>query len=232
MRFLVLSLGAVALAGCASRESPIPLNTYQSIAASEPAGPPPGIPADYLINPLDQLRIDVFGEPDLSLRDLPVDADGHIMLPLAGRITAQGLTTQQLSTQIAASLRRYLRQPQVAVNITQFTSQKITVSGAVKAPGVFQALHQMTLQDVIAMGQGVGDYSKSDEIIVFRRQGGQRYVARFDLGAIQDGQAADPTILPGDVVVVGYSEARRRFADALAVLPSAIGIFIALLPRL
>lgn len=225
-------LGAVALAGCATRESPIPLNTYQSVSAAEPTHPLPNIPADYLINPLDQLRIDVFGEPDLSLRDLPVDPDGHIVLPLAGRVEAEGRTTQQLSQDIAASLRRYIRQPQVAVNITQFTSQKITVEGAVKVPGVFQALHQMTLMDVIAMGQGLGDYSKSNEIIVFRRQGGQRYAARFDLGAIQNGQAADPAILPGDVVVVGYSEARRRFSDIIAVLPSAIGIFIALLPRL
>lgn len=231
LRFLVMMLGATALAGCASRPSPVPLNHYQPVPAAEAAQPPTNAVAGYRINPLDQVRVDVFGEPDLSLRDLPVDLDGNIVIPLAGKIEAKGRTTEELSRQIAAALGRYLRRPQVAVNITQFTSQKITVTGAVKVPGVFQSMDQMTLMDAIAMGQGLGDYSKSNEIIVFRRQGGQRYVARFDMAMIQDGEAADPTILPGDVVVVGYSEARRRFSDAIAVLPAAVGIFIALLPR-
>jgi len=234
LRFLVIMLGATALAGCASHQSPVPLNQYQPVTAMDPARTPgqAQAPVGYRINPLDQLRVDVFGEPDLSFRDLPVDPDGSILLPLAGRVEAKGLTSQELSGRIAGALSRYLRQPQVAVNVTQYTSQKITVTGAVKAPGVFQAMDSMTLVDAIAMGQGVGDYSKSNEIIVMRRQGDQRYIARFDLAAIQQGQAADPAILPGDVVVVGYSEARRRFSDALAVLPAAVGIFIALLPRL
>lgn len=231
MRFLVLMLCATALAGCASRESPVPLNSYKSVTVPEPATPQGTAPVGYRINSLDQLRVDVIGEPDLSFRDLPVDPEGGIVLPLAGRIEARGRTTEELSRQIAAALTRYLRQPQVAVNVTQYTSQKITVSGAVKVPGVFQAMDQMTLMDAIAMGQGVGDYSKQDEILVFRRQNGQRYVARFDLTAIENGENADPGILPGDVVVVGYSEARRRFGTALAVLPAAVGIFIALLPR-
>lgn len=232
MRFLVIMLGATALAGCASRESPVPLNQYQPVTATDTTPAPLQAPVGYRINSLDQLRVDVFGEPDLSFRDLPVDPDGTIVLPLAGRVRAKGLTSQELSGRIAAALTRYLRQPQVAVNVTEYTSQKVTVAGAVKVPGVFQAMDSMTLMDAIAMGQGVGDYSKSNEIIVMRRQGDQRYIARFDLSAIQDGQAADPAIIPGDVVVVGYSEARRRFSDALAVLPAAVGIFIALLPRL
>lgn len=234
LRFLVTMLGATALAGCASRQSPVPLNQYQPVTATAPANvlAQTPAPAGYRINSLDQLRIDVFGEPELSLRDLPVDPDGTIVMPLAGRVEVKGLTSQEMSDRIATALARYLRKPQVAVNVTQYTSQKVTVAGAVKVPGVFQAMDSMTLMDTIAMGQGVGDYSKSNEIIVMRRQGGQRYIARFDLGAIQDGQATDPTILPGDVVVVGYSEARRRFSDALAVLPAAVGIFIALLPRL
>lgn len=230
MRFLVMSL-AVTLAGCASRESPIPLNSFQTVVAEQPSSPLPNVPEDYLITPMDQLRIDVFGEPDLSLRDLPVDPNGRIALPLAGTVGAEGRTAAQLSQEIAGALRRYIREPQVAVNVTQFNSRKITVEGAVRASGVFPAMHQMTLMDAIALGQGVGDYSKLDEIIVFRRQGGQRYIARFDLRSIQEGRAADPTIVPGDVVVVGFSEARRRFADTIAVLPAAIGIFIALLPR-
>jgi polysaccharide biosynthesis/export protein len=231
LRFQILLLGVVGLAGCASREHPVPLNTVQSVPSVPEAQLPVTAGAGYRINALDQVRVDVFGEPELSLRDLTVDPDGGIVMPLAGRVEARGLTAEELSRRIAGQLTRYLRAPQVAVNVTQFPSRKVTVEGAVRTPGVFQAVDQMTLMDAIALGQGVGDYAKRDEVVVLRRQGAQRYIARFDLNAIETGRAADPSLQPGDVVVVGFSEARRRFSDAIALLPSAIGIFIALLPR-
>jgi len=234
LRLLVVLLGAIALAGCASRDGAVPLSTYQGVPDVSMATPA-SIPsetfssAEYRISAFDQLRIDVFNEPELSLTDLPVNPNGSIVLPLAGEIMAQGRTPAELSRQITASLRDYIREPEVAVNVTEFNSQNVTVEGAVRQPGMYQATGQMSLMDAIALGQGLTDYSREEEILVFRRQGAQRYVARFDLGPIQDGQAADPAILPGDVVVVGKSEARRMFADALALLPAAVGIFIALI---
>lgn len=220
-------MGATLLTSCASHESPISLNSYQQVTATQPATPV-AQPTQYRINPLDELKISVFGEPELSLQTLPVSPDGKIVVPLLGEIKAEGRTTTELGQQIAAGLDRYLRAPQVAVNVTAF-SQRITVGGSVRSAGMFPAVPGMTLMDAIALGQGIGDYGKQDEILVFRRQGAQRYIARFDLGMIQAGTAADPTLLPGDVVVVGFSEARRRFATGLAVLPTAVGIFIALL---
>jgi polysaccharide biosynthesis/export protein len=228
LRYLAIPLGAAILAGCASREHPVPLNTYQSVAMAEPISPVTP-PADYRINPSDELRIDVFGEPQLSLTDLPVSPNGNIVMPLVGEMRAEGQTPMEFSGQIAAALRRYLREPQVAVNVTKFTSQKVTVTGAVRVAGVFETVPQMTLLDAIALGQGLGDYSKRDEVIVFRRQDGKRYIARFDLDMIQNGELGDPTIMPGDVVVVGYSEGRRLFSDAIALLPAAVGVFIALI---
>jgi polysaccharide export outer membrane protein len=94
---------------------------------------------------------------------------------------------------------------------------------------MFPAMQNLTLMDALALGQGVDNYGKESEILVFRRQQGQRYVARFDLGMIQDGAAVDPEILPGDVVVVGYSNSRRFFGDFVAVLPATVGIFLALI---
>ena len=229
MRRLLIPLAAALVTGCASRESSVGLNAYQTVPATEPKAPVAMAMADYRINPLDELRVDVFGEPELSIEKLKVGANGKIILPMAGEIVAEGLTTSGLSQRIATALLRYLREPKVAINVVEYTSQKVTVEGAVKVPGVFQAMHQMTLMDTIAMGQGLNDYSKSDEVLVFRRQDGKRYVARFDLGAIQMGAAADPAILPGDVVVVGYSASRRLFSDIISLLPATVGIFFAII---
>jgi polysaccharide biosynthesis/export protein len=229
LRLIVIPAGALALAGCAGGESRIPLNSYQTVAPSSTTAPQAAVAADYLINPFDELRIDVFGEPDLSLTELPVSPTGRIVMPMVGEIKAEGRTAAELSNDIARALHRYLRNPQVAVNVTEFTSQKVTVGGAVRSPGAFPVTRQVTLMEALAMGQGLSDYSKRGEILVFRRKDGQQYVARFDLNLIETGQAENPEILPGDIVVAGYSESRRLFADAIAVLPAAVGIFIALI---
>lgn len=228
VRLLTILLGAAALSGCSSNQSNVPLNSYQNVPAAT-ATSPTLVPSDYRISSLDQLRIDVFGEPDLSLRELPVSPTGTISMPMVGTVVAEGRTTSQLAHEIATGLNRYLRRPQVAVNVTEFNSQQVTVEGAVRTPGVYRAIHQMSLMETLALGQGLTDGAKSDQVLVFRQQGSQRYVARFDVGAIQNGTASDPSIIPGDIVVVGFSASRRFFQNALAVLPATVGIFIALL---
>jgi len=239
LRSFVVLLGAISLVGCASAESPVPLNAYQSVPAAGSVSPAAATPqsfapedlvgGEYRISAFDELRIDVFNEPELSVTEIPVNPNGRIVLPLAGEIVAEGLTPAELGERIATSLRGYIREPAVAVNVTQFTSQNVTVEGAVRTPGVFQATDRLSLMDAVALGGGLNDYSKEDEVLVFRDQQGGRYVARFDIGSIRVGQMADPAILPGDIVVVGESSSRRFFTDSLALLPAAVGIFIALI---
>ncbi len=49
--------------------------------------------------------------------------------------------------------------------------------------------------------------AKLDQVLIFRTVNGERMGARFDLTDIRSGTAPDPQILPGDVVVVGFSAA-------------------------
>jgi polysaccharide biosynthesis/export protein len=69
----------------------------------------PGVPANpyniYRIDSGDRLRVTVFGQDNLS-RVYGVDSSGSISMPLVGQIRARGLTTFQLSTDIAGELRR------------------------------------------------------------------------------------------------------------------------------
>ncbi|MEJ0067097.1 MAG: polysaccharide biosynthesis/export family protein [Caulobacteraceae bacterium] len=122
----------VPLAGCAS-------GAHQSDTVLTVADPTPDTPKDYVIGPLDKLSIKVFQVQDLSLDAVQVDASGQIVLPLIGNVTASGKTTNQLSQEIAGRLgERYLQSPQVSVIVLQSTSQKVTVEGEVRSPGVFQ----------------------------------------------------------------------------------------------
>jgi len=79
--------------------------------------------ADYRIAPGDELEIRIEDAPELSRR-CTVDADGDITLNYLNRISVEQKTPQDLEKLIADSLRgRYLKDPSVAVTVTQFNSR-------------------------------------------------------------------------------------------------------------
>ena len=76
----------------------------------------------------------------------------------------------------------------------------------------------------MALAGSPTDSAKMDEVLVFRQANGQRVGARFDINEIRSGRMPDPQILPGDVVVVGYSSLRGGFQDFVRIAP-VFGIF-------
>lgn len=188
--------------------------------------PPPGradqIGADrpYLIGPFDRLIIDVFGISELSQREYQIDAAGSIAFPLVGTIEATGRSPSELAVEIQQRLQgRYVRNPQVTVNLKETLSQRITVDGQVNRPGLYPVIGKLTLMRAVATASGLSDYARLDDVVVFRTVEGQRYAALYNLKAIRRGVYEDPEVFANDVVVVGDSQARRLFAQALQVLP-------------
>lgn len=96
---------------------------------------PPALAADeYTLGPGDVLSIVVYGHTELSM-DVTVLDDGTITYPIAGQITAEGLTLQQLADAIAQGLKKELREPQVAATVKVARPQQVRVGGAVRNPG-------------------------------------------------------------------------------------------------
>jgi polysaccharide biosynthesis/export protein len=231
VRVAVTAGALLLLAACAGRpDGPAEPGVYMPAATPTTAGTLAPAPAAYRINPSDELRVSVYGEPELTLEELPVDTNGDINVPLAGTVKAQGHTADELAGEIGSRLRRYLRRPQVSVNVTKFTSQRITVGGYVERGGVFERIGQTTLIDAVSLAGGLSEVAREDDVLVLRRGAdGSRQVARFDLRQIRAGQMADPVLQPGDAVVVGASNARRVLGYAIGLVPAAAGVFITLI---
>jgi len=180
---------------------------------------------DYRLRPTDVVNVTVFREPDLSVQQIPVGADGQIALPLVGAVQAEGRTTADLARAVEAVLARgFLTNPRVAVNIIQYNSHRVTVEGAVKKPGVFAFVPGARLSSAIAQAEGPDRIAKLDQIAVFRQAPGGLTVAKFDYRAVQRGTMIDPVLLPGDRVVVGTSGLSQLWQDVLKTLP-AFAIF-------
>jgi polysaccharide export outer membrane protein len=80
---------------------------------------------------------------------------------------------------------------------------------------------------VVAMSGGLDGATSDSTVVVFREASGKRYAARFDIDQIKKGEAADPPIIPGDMVIANSSTLKAAWGDFLKALP--IASFAALL---
>lgn len=180
----------------------------------------------YKIGPLDVLEVSVFKVPELS-KTVQVADTGSINLPLVGEISAAGLTAQDVERDLTKKLgAKYLQNPQVNVFVKEYNSQRVTIEGAVKKPGVYPIRGKSTLLQIIATAEGITEVAQ-DDIVVFRETNGKRTAAKFSIAEIREGKSDDPMLQQGDTIVVGTSALAVGYQNLLKALP--IGSFIALL---
>jgi polysaccharide export outer membrane protein len=120
----------------------------------------------YVIGPQDSLSIIVTDEADLTNK-YRVDTDGTITMPYLNRVPVAGLTLAEAQIKIAQMLQAgYLRNPQVRIEVDQFKSRRVFVSGEVRTPGyVTMAGATMTLLEALALA-GSPTQNASNEIKV------------------------------------------------------------------
>lgn len=124
------------------------------IAAPQTA-PVENSPSSYTLGPDDQVALFVPDIEELSNKPMRIDMRGDLNLPLAGRVHAAGLSAGQLEAVVTARLRKFLKDPEVVVTITEFRSQPVSVLGAVTTPGVHQLQGRKTLFEILSMAGGL-----------------------------------------------------------------------------
>lgn len=217
----------VGLAGCGGSPTLDRSSSAVSVRNELPAPATTISTADftnYRIGPNDELAVEVLDAPELK-RQGTVDAAGNLSLPIIGNVLVGGKTLEQVSAQVAASLRgRYLKDPQVTVNVVKANSQMVTVDGAVQQPGIYPISGRMTLQQAIASAKGAGEVADLNNVVVFRTVNNQKMAALFNLKEIRAGRLNDPQVYGNDIVVVGENATRRFFRD-LSIFPR-LGSFV------
>ena len=180
--------------------------------------------ANYKIAPMDKLTIKVFKADELS-GDYAVDLAGHISLPLVGEVEAANLTTAELDSKLSSLLgQKYFEHPDVSVAIKDSTAHVVTLDGAVRQPGQYPIAGPMSLMQAVAIARGTADDANARRVAVFRTIGGQRQAAAFDLTSIRRGEAKDPAVYAGDIVIVDGSKIKEIQKQMLTTVP-LIGLF-------
>ena len=206
--------GSIASDAKAQDASKVQQASIKLTAVSDPSS------SAYKIGPLDVLEVSVFKVPDLS-RTIQVADSGTINLPLVGEVPAAGRTAQDVERDLTKRLgAKYLQSPQVNVYVKEYNSQRVTIEGSVKKPGVYPIRGDASLLQIIATAEGLTDTAQS-EVAVFRNVDGKRTAAKFDIGDIRSGTLQDPKLVQGDVVIVSDSAVKSAYQGLLKAIPLA-----------
>jgi polysaccharide export outer membrane protein len=198
-------------------------------AAPSLARAPDPVPAaaapvqDYRIGAYDVIEIEVFEINDLH-REVQVDGSGRILMPLIGAVQAQGRTTDQLSDDLRQRLEaRYIKSARVSVQVKQAQSERVTVDGAVAAPGVYPLGGRTTLMQAVAMARGPdGANANMHKVSLFHAVASQWTRTEYDLTKIRSGQVDDPVVEGRDVIIVAGSHRQQILHDLGTILPSIL----------
>ncbi len=172
----------------------------------------------YKIGPLDVIEISVFKVPELS-KSVQLSEAGTMNYPLVGEINVAGKTAREVEQKLTKTLGdKYLQNPQVTVFVKEHNSQRITIEGTVKKPGVYPIKGGMSLLQALAVAQGLDTSISDDTLVVFRKAEGKRSAARFSMADLRSGKVSDPELQAGDVIVANPSAVKQSFDFILKAL--------------
>lgn len=172
---------------------------------------------EYTLGSGDQVRIMVSDVDDIPDRAVRIDPAGEIDLPLIGQVHAGGLTPEQLRQLLRSRFSKYVTDPVVTVNVTEYESRPVSVLGAVMHAGVYQMNSPKYLVDVLSMAGGTAPDAGATVVVTRQAARGELVVAgsrpeknsgsstvRISLDGITSATRPSDNILiqPDDVITV------------------------------
>ena len=180
--------------------------------AAQPQLVPPG--TDYQVGPQDVLNVRIYGEEKLSGK-IRIDNDGSFPFEYLGRVKAEGMTPAQIEGYLARALGDgYLRNPLVSVEVIEYRSQSVFVTGEVRSPNKYSLPGNSTLMDVLTLAGSVTPSAGNWVQITHMRRGADvlgptvsaEYDVRVNLRDIQTGKAQNIQMRDGDTIFVPKAE--------------------------
>ena len=137
--------------------------------------PAPRSQSDYRLAPEDSIVISVVGEPSLNEGQQgifrKVTSGVTITYPYLGPIKVVNKTPAEVEDLIRTLLDKdYIINPQVIVSMKEYRSRRVSVSGAVAKPGVYElSVEQKTdIPQIIALAGGLTKSASKSKIEVTR----------------------------------------------------------------
>ncbi|MBV9573399.1 MAG: polysaccharide biosynthesis/export family protein [Acidobacteriales bacterium] len=158
--------------------------------------------AALILGPGDLIEVNVYNVPELTTKSR-VGSDGNLYLPLIDYVHVGGLTADQAQALIQERLAAggFVKSPHVSVFVNEYTSQGVNVLGEVARPGVYPALGERRLFNVISAAGGLTEKAGRSITITRRNPADAPIVVPLTRNLVDSPESNVP-IFPGDTVVV------------------------------
>lgn len=176
---------------------------------------------EYSIEAGDVINVNVFPAQEFS-KEVTVQPDGTIEIPLLGSMKAQGMKAGELEKMLTAKFSKYVSNPAITLNVRKFSSSRVAVIGQIKTSGYYEYREGMKLLDLIAQAGGTQDYPRDSKVRIFRKVKGEgdkvtEQVIQADLEKVFAGDMEkNIPLASGDIVYIPrkpYSVASRWITD-------------------
>lgn len=153
----------------------------------------------YLLYKGDVVDVKVSGYPEFS-REYKVLEDGTIALTVGPPVSAHGGTLEDLRKNIVLALRRYVKEPQVTLALTETGPRMVTVLGDVPKPGRTPIVGQGTLIETLMASGWNYDPTRAHAVTLVREQ---RSLS-LDLGHLftENDLRYNLRLLPDDIIML------------------------------
>lgn len=186
MKRFVIGLATLLIGGVTACESvPTRSTTSQPTAMAERDV------GEYRLGAADQLRVTVFGEPELS-GEYVLDGTGIVSLPLIGEVPAQNLTVREFQRAVEARYADgYLREPRINAEVLNY--RPFYILGEVRQPGEYPYSNGLTVLNAVATAGGFTYRANETVILIKGAEDSEEFRVQLD---------PSTPILPGDTIRV------------------------------
>jgi len=197
LRWIGLAAMSLVVIGCASAPTPDAIQALRVSTMEE----------SYRIGVDDRVQVSVWRNPELSVT-APVRPDGKISVPIIGDVEAGGRTPSEMADIIKQRLAAYIREPNVAVIVTELRSHefltRVRVTGAVRTPRSMPHRQGMTVLDAVLEAGGLNDFASPNRTKLYRKASDKVEVYDIELGDILNKGRLEFNLplRPGDVITI------------------------------
>jgi polysaccharide biosynthesis/export protein len=158
---------------------------------------------DYVLQPLDLLRVQVFQEDDINKQgEVRISEQATITLPLIGSVSLKGRTVRQAENMIRDLYDKdYLVNPQVNVQVLKYAERFVNVNGAVNTAGrvAFPQERGLTIVSAITAAGGQSRIANLNRVKLTRKgPDGVAETREINVDAIMKGGGANDVPLEND----------------------------------